>query len=121
MAVFQGTRLPAASLPVRSATLAHRGPRLVGRAAGGVRPAGIVMGIILVGTLLALVYLTQTLRAAATNVEITRLMAERSQLHRDLQSQAAEILRWTSRPAVTQWAQHSGLDALGNPLIISEG
>jgi hypothetical protein len=119
VAVFQGTRLPASAVPARHAPIAQGRPLLRGRPAQGIRPAGIVIVVILVGTLIALVYLTQTLRAAATSVEIARLMDERAQLQRELRSQAGDILRWSSRPAVTQWAQHGGLDALGDTLILS--
>jgi hypothetical protein len=118
MAVTQGARVHATALPARRAALPRGSAHAARIAARRMRPAAMVIGVILAATLLGLVYLTQTLHAAATRVEIERLLERRALLQRELRSQESVVLRWSAQPAVTQWAQNRGLDDLGATLIL---
>lgn len=119
MAVYQGARVHAAVMPARSAALPRRRMHVPLVTVRGVRPAGAVIGVILIVTLFGLVYLTQTLRSAAASLEVERLLAERAQLERQLLVQQGTIARWNSQAGVTEWAQNKGLDDLGDLLILN--
>jgi hypothetical protein len=111
----------AAALAPRPVTLPRRRMHVPRVAAPRIRPAGMVIGLILVATLLGLVYLTQTLRSAAIGVETALLTEQRDALRRELLSQGAEISRARSQPAVEQWALSTGeLDHLGSTLILAD-
>jgi hypothetical protein len=128
MAVFQAARArPAALAPrdVRIAALGARGarrtfvrPRLIAEASIAVprvRPAAMLVGVVLVAALIGFAYLTQTLTSTTTSVEIEQLVAEQQRLKQviaakvaiigsetaDIQDRAADLrLTPTGRPRV---------------------
>lgn len=119
MTLGHGVRAQVSALPARAALL-PRGrvgmPRVPTRR---IRPAGMVIAVILMSTLLGLVYLTQTLRAAATSLEIATLEAQNAELWRELMSQDTVIRGASARPAVLQWALRRGLDDLGRVSVVA--
>lgn len=75
-------------------------------------PAAVTLAVILVGTMLGLVYLTQTLAAAGARYKVDTLLVEREALMRTLKSQEGTIAGWNlrrgsasghSRRALTGW------------------
>lgn len=70
------------------------------------------MATVLVAFLLGLIYLAQTVQLAATNYEISQLMAERDDLYRQVQTVETGVLRWGTEPSVLERAQRLGLDQL---------
>jgi hypothetical protein len=94
MAVYQGTRLRTQAqrnqaLPARTTGRLTRGSPAA--AAARVRPTTALMGIVLAGTLLGLVYLTQTLGSNAASAEIAGLRAQGEELDRQLRNQVAAV------------------------------
>ncbi|MFN8620914.1 MAG: hypothetical protein U0869_09250 [Chloroflexota bacterium] len=83
---------------------------------GRFRPSATLLGLIIVGTMLGLVYLTQLLDAQSARYEVDRLMSERRMLVQNLTSQAGTIAQWGSEAQVVQWAQGQGYDDLGQPI-----
>lgn len=77
------------------------------------RPAAIVLGVIIVATMLGLVYVTQVLAAQDARYAVDRLLDERQELLRTLGSQEATIVGWGTEAQVTRWAQAQGLHGLG--------
>ncbi|HEY7598986.1 MAG TPA: hypothetical protein VH741_03585 [Candidatus Limnocylindrales bacterium] len=112
MTVYQGARPRAVALaprrrvsqPVRAGRRSH--------------PVGLLMAGLLVLFLLGLVYLGQTVQLAATNYEVDRLLAERDDLGRQVQTLEATVARWGSEPLVLDWAQQVGLDSLGTRIRV---
>jgi hypothetical protein len=82
------------------------------------RPAAVVLGVIIVATMLGLVYLTQTLAAASARYSVDRLLVDRETLMRTLTSQEGRIVLWGSEAQVVQWAQREGLDRLGGTVRV---
>jgi hypothetical protein len=76
------------------------------------------MAGVLVALLLGLVYLGQTVQLAATNYEVDRLLRERDDLGRQVQTLEATVARWGSEPLVLDWAQQVGLDSLGTRIRV---
>ena len=92
MAVFQGARLRTAALPAGPADAPRHARQ--SRAATGRPPAADRASswrAILAGTMLGLVYLTQTLGSNATSSEIDDLAAEREDLARQLRNLAVAV------------------------------
>lgn len=82
------------------------------------RPAAVVMAVIIVATMLGLVYVTQVLAAQSARYAVDRLLDERQELRRTLGSQEATIVGWGSEAQVRTWAQGQGLDPLGMPVKV---
>jgi hypothetical protein len=125
MAVYQGVRLRSTALPVaRAAQVARPAVRSLApasrtvRQAWRVRPAAALLGVILTGTLVALLYLTQTLATTAVSVEISRLEGEIQQLERDLQTYQVFVRTESSTSLVTGWAEDEGLAQLRPPIQV---
>ncbi len=114
MAVYQGARMRAVSLPAGARPIAaRRAAHIPARARRRLRPVAFVLAGIMVAFLLGLVYLTQTLQAGVTGYAIDSLLNERQQLQQELQSQQGEVAQWASEPQVVQWGQQHGLTRLG--------
>jgi hypothetical protein len=117
MAVHPGLAFPAG---------ARRGPQTVARRrpTGRIRaqrrggPVTVVLAGILTCFLLGLIYLTQTLQAAATVHEIEQLGHERRVLMREIQSLEGSIARWGAEPLVIERAGQLGLDRLGGKVHV---
>lgn len=118
MAIYQGARLRDIGFPAETATTA---PRHVVRpaevAAPRVRPAALLVVVILMGTILGLAYLTQTLGANASRVEIGQLAVEREGLHNQLLTQRSTIGQRTTDGLIEDMAVDSGLVPLGDAVI----
>jgi hypothetical protein len=149
MAVYQGARRPAVTLPRdggapmprrnavpvrrRAVKTDGRGPLpvigrpLVGRPgvtdrrrpARKVRahrrasPVLVTLALIITAFVLGLMYLTQSIRVAATGFEIDRLSSEHVRLQQQLVSLESTITQNGSEPAVLERAGQAGLDRLG--------
>jgi len=129
MAVYQGTRpravMPAgrpftSSLPGRrrAAPLERRSRRARSRA--GRRPSPVLFALMgVVGAFfIGLVYLTQMLQVGALDVEISRLLGQRDEMQREIQSQQGTIAQWGAAPQVVDWAYQNGLDPLGDTIRV---
>ena len=112
MTVYQGARPGPVTLAPRR--------RLSRPARAGRRshPVGLLMAGVLVLFLIGLVYLGQTIQLAATNYEVDRLLLERDDLGRQVQTLEATVARWGSEPLVLDWAQQVGLDSLGTRIRV---
>ncbi|CAN5859152.1 hypothetical protein BH23CHL8_BH23CHL8_18790 [soil metagenome] len=111
MAVYQGARLPASSIGARRAPAAR--PQASGReqvvARARVRPASVLLLLILAATLLGFAYLTQTLDSTATGVEVRQLRTQASELQRRIKSQEALVLSEASSGNIRDRAMALGL------------
>ncbi len=119
MAIYQGARLGNAGFRAETVTAAPRRAVRSAEVAGPrVRPAALLVAIILVGTILGLAYLTQTLGANASNVEIGQLAADRGQFQRQLLTQRSTIGQRTTDGLIEDKAVASGLADLGDAVIV---
>jgi hypothetical protein len=107
-----------ATQAVRTAAPATAWIVLDQRVRSRLRPAAVTLAVILVGTMLGLVYLTQTLAAASARYKVDTLLIEREALMRTLKSQEGTIAGWGSEARVIQWAQQEGLHGLGASLPV---
>jgi len=73
-----------------------------------------VVGAFFIG----LVYLTQMLQVGALDVEISRLLGQRDEMQREIQSQQGTIAQWGAAPQVVDWAYQNGLDPLGDTIRV---
>ena len=73
---------------------------------------GALLAVILVAFLLGLTYLAQTVQLAATEYQITQLLAQRDDLHRQIQTIETGVLYWGAESTVLERAQRLGLDQL---------
>jgi hypothetical protein len=111
MAVYQGARLPAASVGARGVPFARpqATEREPAQARPRVRPASVLLLVILAAALLGFAYLTQTLDSSATSVEIRSLGAQALELQRRIKSQDALVLSEASSGNVRDRASAIGL------------
>jgi len=122
MAVYQGTRLRvqaprSASLPARTAgRITHGSTRTV---PARVRPTTALMGLVLAGTLLGFVYLTQTLGSNAASAEIVSLSRQGEDRERQLRNQVAAVQFKADPVQVGLRAKKLGLVPLGDAEILS--
>jgi hypothetical protein len=77
-----------------------------------VHPVGALLAVILVAFLLALTYLAQTVQLAATEYTIAQIIAQRDDLHRQIQTIETGVLHWGAESTVLDSAQGLGLDKL---------
>lgn len=122
MAVYQGTRLRTAvprsdALPSRAAGRVVRVSPVAG--AARVRPATALMGVVLAGTLLGFVYLTQTLGSNAASAEIVSLQARGEALVRQQRNQEAAVQFKADPVQVGLRAKKLGLVRLGDAEILT--
>jgi hypothetical protein len=110
MAVFQGARLRSSGLPVA----AERDIRRVLPTArqARLRPASALMGVILAGTMLGLVYLTQTLGSNAATAEIAELRAVQQDLMRRITNQGLAVQFAADPVELERAARRLGLERL---------
>ncbi len=83
------------------------------RAGGRSQPIRLLLAGVLVAFLIGLVYLATTVQIAGTNYQVDRLIAERDDLLRQVQTLEASIVRWGAEPLVLERAQELGFDPLG--------
>jgi cell division protein FtsL len=105
---------PVAVPPTRFAVTAMPRRRLSSPTRAGRRtsPIAIVLAAVLVITLVALVYLAQTIQIAATNYAVDQLVAQRDDLYRQVQTLESSVLPFGSEASVLDRAQRAGLDQL---------
>ena len=82
------------------------------------RPAGLLLAAILAATMIALVYLTQTLASNATSSEIADLADRREEIARLLRNQALAIETWADPAEVGRKARGLGLRQLGDVVVL---
>lgn len=82
------------------------------RAGRRAHPVGLLLATVLVAFLLGLIYLAPTITLAATNYQISQLIAERDDLYRQVQTIETSVLRWATEPTALDRAQRLGLDQL---------
>ena len=120
MAILQGARLRTVALP---ASHADSRARSIAHPAAGVtprlRPTGLLMAAILAGTMLGLVYLTQTLASNATSSEIRDLTLQREEIGRQLRNQALAVETWADPVEVGRKVRELGLQPLGDPVVLA--
>lgn len=82
------------------------------------RPGRVLVTLALIVTafVLGLMYLTQSIRVAATSYEVDRLIAERQRLEQQVQSLEGSITKYGAEAAVVQRAGQAGLDRLGGAI-----
>ena len=107
MTAYQGARPRTGLLPRRRRISA---PVRAGRRA---HPVGRMLAAVLMTLLIGLIYLGQTINLAATNYELDRVIAERDDLRRQLQTLETTMLRWGVEPMIVDRAQQAGLNSLG--------
>jgi hypothetical protein len=127
------TKVPARRAAVRISAAAGQIPVVVGRGAVAIprrrptpkvrarrraSPVLVTLALIVTAFILGLMYLTQSIRVAATDFEIDRLIAEQGRLGQQMQSVEGAITRWGAEPAVVERAGQAGLDRLGGPTRI---
>jgi len=118
MAVFQGARLRSTALPARAAERNAR--RIVVPARPGrMRPTSMLMGAILAGTMLGLVYLTQTLGSNATSAQINDLESRRAEVQRRLDNQGVAVGFAADPVEIGPRAKAIGLVKLREPRTLS--
>jgi hypothetical protein len=118
MAIYQGTRIRTSSLPMGARVAARRSARIPARAHRGLRSISLTLAAIVIAFLLSLVYLTQTLQTAVTRHQIDNLLAERTALQQEQQSQLGAVAQSASEEVVINWAAQHGLDRLGGKVRI---
>ncbi len=94
----------------------RRRPAPTVRAHRQVSPVFVALALIVTAFVLGLMYLTQSIRVAATDFEIDRLLSERQRLEQQIQSLEGSITRWGAEPAVVERAGQGGLDRLGGAI-----
>ena len=82
------------------------------RAGRRAQPVGALLAFVLVALLVGLLYIAQTIRLAATDYEIDRLVADRDDLARQVQTIETSVLRWGTESTVLERAQRMGLAQL---------
>jgi hypothetical protein len=120
MAVFSGARLRTVALPGSAAAARQAGSgQGLRRPALHLRPTGLLMAAILAGTMLGLVYLTQTLGSNATNSEISDLTSRREELGRQLRNLAVAVETYSDAEEIGRRAHKLGLVKLGDVVVLT--
>jgi hypothetical protein len=81
-------------------------------------PVGVVLAGVALAFLLGLVYLGQTVNLGATNYEYQRLLSQRDDLSRQVQTAEAGITRYAAEQWVLDRAERVGLAPLGAKMIV---
>jgi hypothetical protein len=141
MAIYQGARqrstfaLPAVLRPglrpglglprigspaIPRASHGHRSART---RAGVIRPGASRVGMILATIVVvfsgAFLWLTQSVRVAATNYDIVRMVSERDRLDALRVDLRSDLERLAGEPAIRQEALDRGLGQLGVPIVVT--
>jgi len=88
------------------------------RAARRSNPVRALIGVVLVVFLIVLIYLAQTVHLAATTYQTDKLVAQRDDLYRQVQTVETSVLAWGTEPSVLEQAQRLGLDQLATRIRI---
>jgi hypothetical protein len=80
---------------------------------------GLLMAGIVAGTLLGLVYLTQTLGSNASSSELGTIQRDRAALLTEINRHATLVLELSDGDAIQKGARKHKLRPLGDPLILS--
>lgn len=80
---------------------------------------GLLMAAIVAGTVLGMVYLTQTLGSNAASTEVYRLEAARNSLITEIRRHEVVALEMTQAETIVTAAQEQKLKRLGEPIILS--
>ena len=123
MAVFEGARPRAITLPRRSRlaegpTLERRRVRGALRTGRRTNRLGLVLGAIVVAFMLAFFSLAQQIRVSATGLDIGRLEMERQRLDDSAADVRSDLNRLGREPAIRKQAIDAGLGQLSEPLIL---
>ena len=120
MAVYQGARLRTNAPAAAGAST--RPPRALAPATVGsaprVRPVGLLMAAIVAGTIVGMVYLTQTLGTNAASTEIDRLEVQRNELITEIKRHEIVALDMTQAEVVEPKARDQKLKRLGDPVVL---
>jgi hypothetical protein len=116
------TALPRNAVPgARRAAHGVATPRARARM-GVIRPATPRVGLVLAGIVVAFsgafLWLTQSVRVAATNYDIVRLVSERDRLQALSVDLRSDLQRLSGEPAIRQEALDQGFGQLGVPVVI---
>jgi outer membrane murein-binding lipoprotein Lpp len=117
MAVLQGARLRTGALPATRTAPARTAPArkpspAALSAAPRVRPMGLLMAAIVIATMLALAYLTQTLGSNAASTEVRDLQAKQAQMKDEIRRQASHVQIKADAVTVQKEAQRLELKKL---------
>jgi hypothetical protein len=89
---------------------------------GVIRPATPRVGLVLAGIVVAFsgafLWLTQSVRVAATNYDIVRLVSERDRLQALSVDLRSDLERLSGEPAIRQEALDRGFGQLGVPVVV---
>lgn len=110
--------LPPIVDPAAEAALPRRRLRGAVRAGHRTRPLRLLLGAIVVVFLLAFFSLAQTVRLAASDYEVDRLLGVRDRLEAQRLETIADLNRLGGEPAIRRLALELGLAPLGEPLIV---
>lgn len=118
MAVLQGARLRTGAMPAaRSAPARVAVPAAV-PASSRVRPIGLFMAAIVIATLVALAYLTQTLGSNATSAEIRDYQAEQVEAKDEIRRQATLVQLKVDTDDIRTEARRLKLKKLSKPIVL---
>ena len=129
MAVYQGARPRAASLPggvlapglPRRAdvpTIPRRRARVAVRARRGPNRAAIALGVIVVAFMLAFFSLAQSVRVSATSYDIGRLEVAQDRLEAQIDELDSDLSRLGREPAVRKIGLDGGLTQLDYAVVL---
>lgn len=122
MAVLQAARSRSVALPASTRTATAARPRTSAttalRSTHGVHPVGLLLAGILVATMLALAYLTQTLGSNATSSQIEVLQAESEVLEGTLMKQSIRVAELIEVDVIKSGARAQGFRSLGEPTVL---
>lgn len=120
MAVYQDARVRGAAFPpARVDDVRSPGARpALATSSQRVRPTGLLMAAIVAATMLALVYLTQTLGSHATTSEIAKLEGQRAKLQTQITQGSLLVIEASEPDEVRARANKLKLKKLGAPLVL---
>jgi hypothetical protein len=126
MAVYQGARRrgfefgrPSLGIDVARPSTGRERPRSTGIVRQG-RPArvGLALAGILVAFTLSFLWLSQSVRVAATSYDVVRLTSEWERLDALRQDVRSNLDRLGAEPAIRKLGLDDGLGQLGTPLVV---
>jgi hypothetical protein len=124
MAVYQGARQRAITLPRRPASgiaapaLPRRRTRAALRARRGTSRTGLVLGGIVIAFVCAFFSLAQDVQVSAVGYEADRLATLRERMQAQADDLNNELNRLGKAPAIRRLAIDAGLGALPAPIVI---
>lgn len=123
MAVYEGARPRSIALPrgpriADGPTLDRRRVRGAFRAGQRTDRLGLILGLIVVGFMLAFFSLAQQVRVSATGLDIGRLSLERQRLDARADDVRSDLDRLGREPAIRKFALDDGLGQLAEPIVL---